>query len=106
MAPLHQRGAGGRSRDALPTIAAVRTQMSELEFGEAIQRLNGVLQDYWPCNLCFYFGYLCCPCTLGLSFLGPRLCVSDVRAAYPPAITTLPDPPCAVRRLSACFREN
>lgn len=39
--------------------------------------INTVLEDFFPCPLCFCFGYLCCPCTLGLSFLLPNSCVKD-----------------------------
>lgn len=53
--------------------------ISEDEFLRAMSRINNTMRDYWPCCTCFYFGWCCAPCTLGLSFLGPRLCVGDVR---------------------------
>ena len=47
------------------------------DFDRAVARVNGALADYWPCMLCFSCGYLCCPCTLGLSFLCPNICIGD-----------------------------
>ena len=35
------------------------------EYTAAINQINNTLDDYWPCDFCFYCGYFCCPCTLG-----------------------------------------
>jgi hypothetical protein len=48
------------------------------EFTAAINQINNTLDDYWPCDFCFYCGYGCCLCTLGLSLFCPNLCISDV----------------------------
>jgi hypothetical protein len=53
-----------------------RSRLSKAEFISAITRVNETLATYWPCGMCFCFGYVCSPCTLGLSFLGPKICVS------------------------------
>ena len=45
-------------------------------FEADIQSINHTLADYWPCPTCFIGGYLCVPCTLGLSLLCPNICVS------------------------------
>ena len=45
-------------------------------FQDDIQYINHALADYWPCPTCFIGGYLCVPCTLGLSLLMPNICVS------------------------------
>ncbi|CAG9322791.1 unnamed protein product [Blepharisma stoltei] len=53
--------------------------MTENEFIEDIKEINDSLFYYWPCFFCFNFGYTCCICTLGLSFLGPWICVDDAQ---------------------------
>ena len=42
-----------------------------------INCFNELLFQYWPCPLCFCIGYMFSPCTLGLSFLCPSVCISD-----------------------------
>lgn len=53
-----------------------RYGLNQAEFAVAIHRVNETVAMYWPCSACFCFGYVCSPCTLGLSFLGPSVCVS------------------------------
>jgi hypothetical protein len=50
--------------------------IEETRFKNDIQQINHALADYWPCPTCFIGGYLCIPCTLGLSLLCPNICVS------------------------------
>lgn len=49
------------------------------DFETAVNQINNTLKDYWPCAFCVCWGYLCCPCTLGVSLLCPNLCIKDVR---------------------------
>lgn len=42
-----------------------------------ITDINDYISAYWPCLPIMVFGYLCCPCTLGLSFLAPFMCIND-----------------------------
>lgn len=51
--------------------------ITKKEFKEIMKAINDTLQDYFPCPLCFCFGYCCCPVTLGLSFFLPNICVRD-----------------------------
>ena len=47
------------------------------EFTKPLDSLISNLQMSWACPLCFCFGYTCSVCTLGLSFLGPYVCISQ-----------------------------
>ena len=51
--------------------------ISERDFYRMINQINDTLYSFYPCPICFCFGYCCCPCTLGLSFLIPYSCVRD-----------------------------
>ena len=53
--------------------------ISQSEFVHNITEINSMLWDYWPCCLCFFFGYCCCLCTLGISFLPACCAVTDAR---------------------------
>jgi hypothetical protein len=50
--------------------------LSPAEFEQAITRVNDVLALYWPCDTCYFFGYTCSICTLGLSFCFPKMCIA------------------------------
>ena len=52
--------------------------LSELEWRDVITRFNHTLLSYWPCDLCFFGGILCIPCTFGLSFWAPTQCLTEV----------------------------
>ena len=39
--------------------------MKEMDFDFQMERVNEALITQWPCCMCFTFGYLFCPCTLG-----------------------------------------
>ena len=56
--------------------------MKETQFNFLMNSLNDELFSYWPCSLCFYFGYACSPCTLGLSFLCPNSCISTAKEHF------------------------
>ena len=45
------------------------------DFIKPLDSLITDLQMSWACPLCFCFGYTCSVCTLGLSFLGPYVCI-------------------------------
>jgi hypothetical protein len=46
------------------------------ELLEIVTRLNETIRDYWPCDTCYYFGYGCMLCTVGLSVLIPHYCAT------------------------------
>ena len=52
----------------------------EKRFDNDIQQINHALADYWPCPTCFIGGYVCIPCTLGLSLLCPNICISGAES--------------------------
>ena len=58
--------------------------LSEQEWRDVITRFNHTLLSYWPCDLFFFGGVLCVPCTLGLSLWAPAQCLTEVeeQAAY------------------------
>ena len=43
----------------------------------SINEINDILSVFWPCLPASIFGYLCCPCSLGLSLLMPYTCIKD-----------------------------
>lgn len=52
---------------------------SELQkYSSYMRQLNKRIKQYWPCLFAFWCGYLCVPCTLGLSICVPRICISEV----------------------------
>ena len=51
--------------------------LSKKDFKGVMMSINDLLNDYFPCPLCFFFGYCRCPCTLDLYFLIPNTCVKD-----------------------------
>lgn len=50
--------------------------LSPRDFDEAINHLNNIILMYWPCNTCFFFGYVCSFCSFGLSFGCPNVCIA------------------------------
>jgi hypothetical protein len=50
--------------------------VSEGELTRIIDNLNEILVSNWPCTTFVMCGYLCLPCTFGLSLLGPGYCIS------------------------------
>lgn len=53
--------------------------IDKLTFRNCICKINDDLYTMWPCPTCFAFGYCCCLCTVGLSFLCPYTCISDAK---------------------------
>lgn len=53
--------------------------IKESQFNYLVNSINEELIRYWPCTLCFACGYLCSPCTLGLSFLCPYGCIMSAK---------------------------
>ena len=47
--------------------------ISKKEYEKIVDQINGSLFNEYPCHGCQLFGYCCCPCTLGLSFILPYL---------------------------------
>lgn len=70
----HFTGIASRYSNEYP--AKLTHVVSPSEFVDIVDRLNETIADYWPCSPCYYFGYLCCPCTFGLSVLIPNYCAS------------------------------
>lgn len=55
--------------------------ISRKEYERIIDQVNGSLFNEYPCPGCLLFGYCCCPCTLGLSFVMPYLKVKKAMKA-------------------------
>lgn len=70
----HLTGISSRYSTTYPT--RLQDVISKAEFADIMDRLNDTIIDYWPCNPCYYFGYVCCICTFGLSVLIPNYCAS------------------------------
>lgn len=51
--------------------------VSERELARIVEDLNEVIVSHWPCATCYLYGYLCLPCTLGMSLLAPGFCVNQ-----------------------------
>ena len=51
--------------------------LTEFEFTKIMEKLNDQIGDQFPCAFCQIIGYVCCPMTLGASFLLPGQCVND-----------------------------
>ena len=51
--------------------------VSRKRFDLDVSEINHALADYWPCPTCYIGGFLCCPCTLGMSLLCPNICLSN-----------------------------
>lgn len=56
--------------------------MKESQFVHLTDSLNEELLRSWPCTICLALGYLCSPCSLGLSFLCPYSCISSAKEAF------------------------
>ena len=52
--------------------------LGEEEWHDIITRFNHTLLTYWPCDLCFFVGIFCAPCSLGLSLIAPTRCLTEV----------------------------
>ena len=54
-----------------------------------MEQINDMLFTYFPCAMCWGFGYLCCPFTLGLSLCCPAICVRDAEQNLRDMITRM-----------------
>lgn len=54
--------------------------VTEREYNTIMQSINDMLFTYFPCPLCWCFGYICCIPTLGLSLCCPAICVNDAES--------------------------
>lgn len=71
---LHFTGISSSYSTQYPVI--LQGVISNVEFVDIIERLNETIRDYWPCDTCYYFGYGCSVCSLGLSILLPHYCAT------------------------------
>lgn len=51
--------------------------ISRNDLQEMISSLNEGLESFWPCSPCYWFGYGCMICTVGLSLYFPSICISE-----------------------------
>lgn len=56
--------------------------IGQIEFRHYLERVIDGFNVMWPCDFCFYCGYTCALCTLGLSFLFPNCCISDAYESF------------------------
>jgi hypothetical protein len=50
--------------------------VSEEDFQKDINKINEAIAEFWPCSMCYIFGFACAPFTLGTSLCCPNYCVS------------------------------
>jgi hypothetical protein len=75
---LFLNGVSNQYQAAPPLLLRDILSAKELmKFEAYMDQLNHKTSQYWPCLFAYWCGYLCSPCTLGLSFLVPRLCVAE-----------------------------
>lgn len=63
-----------------PILREILNAKDITKFEAYMEQLNYKTTQYWPCMLAYCLGYICAPCTLGISFLIPRLCVAEAEA--------------------------
>ena len=63
--------------------------LNEREFNTLMNSINDMLYTYFPCPLCWCFGYLFSLPTLGLSLLCPYICVNDAEGNLKTMITRI-----------------
>jgi len=47
------------------------------DYEQAIDQINEILLDFWPCPLCQVLGFFCCCFTMGVSLFSPIDCIKD-----------------------------
>lgn len=57
-------------------IDDLRGILSPDEFVGIVSRLNEIIENYWPCNPCVTFGYVCYPCSF-LPCFPTRICIVE-----------------------------
>jgi hypothetical protein len=58
-------------------LAIMGPVIQRKDFQRIMNQINDTLFTYFACPFCRCFGYCCCPCTLGLSFFFPYVCIRD-----------------------------
>jgi len=58
-------------------IDDLRGILTHDEFVGIVSRLNEIIQEYWPCNPCIAFGYLCFPCSYACPCFPTRICIAE-----------------------------
>ena len=59
----------------------LKSYIDEKSYTNTINDINNIIANYWPCFCARLIGYWCCPCSLGLSFCLPELCIGDAEEA-------------------------
>jgi hypothetical protein len=78
---LFCNGLSNRYESRPPSILKEILSTQELQkFALYMDQLNYKTAQYWPCLFAYWCGYLCAPCTVGLSLCLPRLCVAEAEA--------------------------
>lgn len=67
--------------------------LTEAEFSLMMNTINSTLESFWPCMPVYYFGYICMCCTIGLSLLCPRICVSEAERALEQVLQNINNSP-------------
>eukprot|EP00826_Nyctotherus_ovalis_P021881 TRINITY_DN17144_c0_g2_i1.p2 TRINITY_DN17144_c0_g2~~TRINITY_DN17144_c0_g2_i1.p2 ORF type:complete len:165 (+),score=33.81 TRINITY_DN17144_c0_g2_i1:134-628(+) len=57
----------------------ISSMLNSTDFLNIMQDINENICSFWPCCFCHTFGYGCALCTLGLSFFGPYICISEAQ---------------------------
>ena len=66
-----------RAYDETYDAVVLGKYISKGEYTSIVSRINDTLENYFPCPLCWCFGYFMAIFTLGLSLLCPMICVND-----------------------------
>lgn len=56
-----------------PYPLILKDYISEEKFKLEMEKINDMTVTYFPCSMCFGYGYALAICTLGLSFLCPNI---------------------------------
>ena len=67
----------------------LKPYINKLEYKRVMERLIEGNIIMWPCDFCFNFGYICCICTLGISFCFPRFCINEATKSFLEDIDTV-----------------
>lgn len=59
----------------------LRGYLTEAEYEVMLKNLNEAVTKFWPCPMSESIGYLFCPCSCGLSFCLPNICIKEGEAS-------------------------
>lgn len=45
-----------------------------------MNKINEAIAQFWPCSMCYIFGFACAPFTLGTSLCCPHYCISKAES--------------------------